>query len=139
MTAGMHRPAIVRLHGLGVTGAVWHPTEQALRALGYTTIVAPDLPGHGTAAPAPKCTVGSPAAAVATVIPPDRPWCVFRHSLGGYVTLASGWFGTVPVGAGSLGAKLRVTDDDISSIWMARRITTALISSRKARPCACSV
>lgn len=41
------RVPIVLVHGLRVSGSMWRPQVEALRAQGRT-VVAPDLPGHGT-------------------------------------------------------------------------------------------
>ena len=106
-------PIVVLLHGAGATGAVWHGVAAEL-AHQAVEVLTPDLPGHGEAVAAAPYSVGTLAAAVAATVPPAQPWCVAGHSLGGYVALAlaSGWFGSAPVAAVSLGAKLTFTESD---------------------------
>ena len=58
-------PAIILLHGLGATGAVWRDVVERLHArLACTTLVV-DLPGHGASSWHPVYSVGEMAAAVA--------------------------------------------------------------------------
>lgn len=47
----MSTPTLVFLHGVGLDHSVWEPVAELLA--GCATIVAPDLPGHGTRPPAP--------------------------------------------------------------------------------------
>jgi pimeloyl-ACP methyl ester carboxylesterase len=65
------------LHGLGATGGVWR---------GYDGI-APDLPGHGTAAWEPSYSFDRLAEAVLPLLGPE-PVTVVGHSMGGVVGLA---------------------------------------------------
>ncbi|MFI5003057.1 MAG: alpha/beta fold hydrolase, partial [Reyranellales bacterium] len=106
-------PIVVLLHGVGATGAAWHEVAAELSRQGVE-VLAPDLPGHGEAAALAPYSVGALAVAVAAALPPGRPWCTAGHSLGGYVALAlaSGWFGSAPVAAVSLGAKLTFTESE---------------------------
>jgi pimeloyl-ACP methyl ester carboxylesterase len=99
------------LHGLGATGAVWCGVERALRTRGFATL-APDLPGHGTAARAARYELETLASAVAEVVPAHARMIIAGHSLGGYVALAlaSGAYAFTPVAVLSLGAKLEFTD-----------------------------
>jgi pimeloyl-ACP methyl ester carboxylesterase len=64
------------LHGLGATGAVWRGFQG----------VAPDLPGHGSAAWDPPYTFDRHAEAVVRLLP-DEPVTVIGHSMGGVVGL----------------------------------------------------
>jgi pimeloyl-ACP methyl ester carboxylesterase len=86
----------------------------ALADGGFGPVLAPDLPGHGAAAPATRYSLGEMAAAIAAGLPPAQPYLVAGHSLGGYVALAlaSGWFGEPPRAVLSVGAKLVFTDAD---------------------------
>jgi pimeloyl-ACP methyl ester carboxylesterase len=65
------------LHGLGATNAVWRAWEG----------VAPDLPGHGTAAWEPAYSFTRHAEAVLPLLG-DEPVTVVGHSMGGVVALA---------------------------------------------------
>jgi len=106
-------PIVVLLHGVGATGAAWHGVAAELSRQAVE-VLTPDLPGHGEAPAVAAYSVGALAAAVAAALPAGRPWCVAGHSLGGYVALAlaSGWFGSAPLAAASLGAKLTFTESD---------------------------
>lgn len=64
------------LHGLGATGEVWRGLYG----------VAPDLPGHGSAAWDPPYSFVRHAEAVLPVLP-DAPVAVVGHSMGGVVGL----------------------------------------------------
>ncbi|WP_199441280.1 alpha/beta fold hydrolase [Umezawaea beigongshangensis] len=105
-------PALVLLHGLGGTGAVWD--EVARRWPG--SWAAPDLPGHGRSAPLPSYSFDALAAALAPAVPVDRPVAVLGHSLGGVVALAlgSGRFGPRPAVVCGLGVKLRWTEQELA-------------------------
>lgn len=107
------RPAILLLHGLGATGAVWHGVAEALASAGFADVRAPDLPGHGAAAPPNAYTVDRLAAAVA---PAEVSPVVVGHSLGGYVALAlaSGRYGSRPRAVLSIGAKLSFSAEDLA-------------------------
>ncbi|WP_374455016.1 alpha/beta fold hydrolase [Nocardioides sp.] len=65
------------LHGLGATNAVWRGWDG----------VAPDLPGHGTAAWDPPYSFARHAEAVLPLLG-DEPVTVVGHSMGGVVALA---------------------------------------------------
>ncbi len=94
-------PALLLLHGLGATGAVWGPALAGLAEAWPGRIAVPDLPGHGRSPWSPPYSVGGMAAAVAAAlaglpgIAPDEPLTVVGHSLGSAVgfALATGWFG----------------------------------------------
>lgn len=110
MTPG--RPALLLLHGLGGTGAVWDGLRETLPAA--VEVVTPDLPGHGTAAPLPTYSFRTLADAVSAELEPDRPYAVLGHSLGGVVGLELARTGlpvTVVVG---LGIKVAWSEDDLA-------------------------
>ncbi|MGW4483373.1 alpha/beta fold hydrolase [Amycolatopsis sp. NPDC004368] len=98
------------LHGLGATGAVWNGLAELLDR----EPLAPDLPGHGGAAPLP--TYSFPAMAAALDLPCDGPVVVVGHSLGGVLALelASGRYGVDVVGVLAVGVKVVWTDEDLS-------------------------
>lgn len=70
------------LHGLGATGGVWRGV------LGLVDGVAPDLPGHGSAAWAAPYSFAAHAEAVLPLLETyDDPVPVVGHSMGGVVAL----------------------------------------------------
>jgi pimeloyl-ACP methyl ester carboxylesterase len=81
------RPVIVFLHGTRLTGASWAVQIAALS--GAYRCVAPDLPGHGTAAGTPFTleTAADHVLAVLDRESPDRPVLLVGLSLGGYVAM----------------------------------------------------
>ena len=83
--AGTPTP-IVLLHGFTQTSAGWDPVVDALRPLldDGTTIEAPDLPGHGTAA---RDRADLPGAAAALAAGIDDPALVVGYSMGGRLAL----------------------------------------------------
>ncbi|MGY6651007.1 alpha/beta fold hydrolase [Amycolatopsis sp. TRM77291] len=111
-TAGTEGPAVLLLHGLGATGAVW----DGLMALPGYRWLAPDLPGHGGSARLPHYSFGGLAAAVADALPERGPLLVVGHSLGGVVglALASGWFGLEVAGLLAVGVKVEWSEDDLA-------------------------
>jgi len=111
---GSGDPALVLLHGLGGTAAVWNGLVERLPE--PWSWVAVDLPGHGRSDPLPRYSFGAVAAAVAEVLDPDRRHVILGHSLGGVIalTLASGWY-RVPVSAAcGLGIKVRWTSEELA-------------------------
>jgi pimeloyl-ACP methyl ester carboxylesterase len=87
------RPTIVFLHGTRLTGASW--AAQAEDLADEFHVLAPDLPGHGSAADVPF-TIDAAAARVADLIATDAHEgraVVVGLSLGGYVAMAvaAGW------------------------------------------------
>jgi pimeloyl-ACP methyl ester carboxylesterase len=87
------RPTIVFLHGTVLTGAAWSAQIAALESDFHC--LAPDLPGHGTAAGEPF-TLDAAAEGVADLIEREAHGgraILVGLSLGGYVamTVAAGW------------------------------------------------
>lgn len=78
----MTTPPIVLLHGWGLSAAVWAPLRAHLSPA--QAIHAPDLPGHGSAAPAGDTLASWADALVATL--PDQA-LVVGWSLGGMLAL----------------------------------------------------
>ncbi|MFI7122912.1 alpha/beta fold hydrolase [Amycolatopsis sp. NPDC049868] len=111
-TAGTEGPAVLLLHGLGATGAVW---DGLMRQPGYRWL-APDLPGHGASPHSAHYSFGGLAAAVADALPERGPLLVIGHSLGGVVglALASGWFGVEVTGLLAVGVKVEWSEDDLA-------------------------
>ncbi|PPK66828.1 alpha/beta fold hydrolase [Actinokineospora auranticolor] len=113
MTDGQ-APTLVLLHGLAGSGEVWTGLDAARHWAG--PVRAPDLPGHGTAAPLDRYTFGGLAARVAEGLDPAEPVVVLGHSLGGVVALAlaSGWFGVRVAAVGALGVKVSWTPEELA-------------------------
>jgi pimeloyl-ACP methyl ester carboxylesterase len=110
-TGGQGEPAVLLLHGLGATGAVWgHLTDQLARR-----VLVPDLPGHGPSAPLPHYSFETLAAAVARALPDRGPLVVAGHSLGGVLALelASGRHDVEVTGVLALGVKVEWSQDDL--------------------------
>jgi pimeloyl-ACP methyl ester carboxylesterase len=109
-------PALLLLHGLGATGAVWDGLCALLPEAWRGAWIVPDLPGHGRSAPLPRYSFGGLAAEVARIVDADAPFVAFGHSLGGAValTLGSGWFDGRPSAVGGLGIKVRWTADELT-------------------------
>ena len=111
-------PALLLLHGLGATGAVWDGLTALLPGHWPGSWIVPDLPGHGRSAPAPlgRYSIGGLAAAVATTLEPGAPLVAAGHSLGGgvAVALASGWFGVQPSAALGVGIKVRWSPEELA-------------------------
>ncbi|SES18805.1 alpha/beta fold hydrolase [Actinokineospora terrae] len=107
-------PTLVLLHGLAGSGALWDGLDAAAQWDG--PVVAPDLAGHGAAAPLERYSFGALAARVAADLDPDRPVAVLGHSLGGVVALAlaSGWFGIRVESVVALGVKLSWSPDELA-------------------------
>ena len=64
-TGGQGEPAVLLLHGLGATGAVWAHFAPLLAR----RVLVPDLPGHGLSAPLPHYSFETLTAAVARALP----------------------------------------------------------------------
>ncbi len=113
---GSGAPAVVVLHGLGATGAVWRRVAEVLVGRVDGAVVAPDLPGHGRSPGAPPYSFGAMADAVAAVLPDGWRGPVAGHSLGGVVALAlaGGGFGVAVTGVAGLGIKVAWTDEELA-------------------------
>ncbi|MFE6611147.1 alpha/beta fold hydrolase [Amycolatopsis sp. NPDC057786] len=111
-TAGTEGPAVLLLHGLGATGAVW---DGLMAQPGYRWL-APDLPGHGGSPRLPHYSFGGLAATVADALPERGPVLVVGHSLGGVVglALASGWFGVKVAGVLAVGVKVEWSESELA-------------------------
>ncbi|WP_410635957.1 alpha/beta fold hydrolase [Amycolatopsis sp. cmx-4-83] len=110
-TGGEGEPAVLLLHGLGATGAVWAHFAPPLAR----RVLVPDLPGHGPSAPLPHYSFGTLTAAVARVLPGAGPYVVAGHSLGGVLALelASGKYDVEVAGVLALGVKVEWSQDDL--------------------------
>jgi pimeloyl-ACP methyl ester carboxylesterase len=107
---------ILAIHGLGATSGVW---AGLTRVLGEDrSVIAPDLPGHGTSAWTGHYTIDSLATAVSTACDEGEPVVAVGHSLGGAVALAlaSGRFGPAVRAVVAIGVKVVWTDDDVAGM-----------------------
>ncbi len=78
-------PLLVCLHGLGVGAWCWEPVW---RALPQQSVLAPDLPGHGTSAATEWQSIADTASKVGELVDhlaAGRPKFLTGHSLGAYV------------------------------------------------------
>lgn len=92
------------LHGLGAAGAVWRRFDG----------LAPDLPGHGTAAWAPPYTFERHAEALVPTLP-DEPVTVIGHSMGGVVGLVLATMAPDRVAqVVAVGVKVTWSEDDLA-------------------------
>jgi pimeloyl-ACP methyl ester carboxylesterase len=111
--------AILLLHGLGATAAVWKPVEQALQERGTLRWLAADLGGHGGSDWQSIYSVGQLAFQLVELVQQQqaREWFVVGHSLGAYVglALASGWFGITVEGVLGLGPKISWPPADVQA------------------------
>jgi pimeloyl-ACP methyl ester carboxylesterase len=111
--------AILLLHGLGATAAVWKPVRDALRERGTLRWLAADLGGHGGSDWQGAYSVGQLAAQLAELVQerPTRELYIVGHSLGAYVALAlaSGWFGIAVHGVLGIGPKISWPPADVQS------------------------
>ena len=107
---------LLLIHGLGATSGVWHDLIEAVEWPGR--IVAPDLPGHGSAEWTGDYTVGALAAGVSRHLDNGEDVVIVGHSLGGgvAVALASGFFRPVVHGVIALGVKVAWSDDDVAAM-----------------------
>lgn len=129
-------PVLLLLHGLGATGSVWAPVAPLLDEAWDGRWLAPDLPGHGGAAPLARYSFGGLAAAVADrvvdEVGPGVPLVVVGHSLGGVVALAlaSGWYGVDVTRVVGLGIKVAWTADELARAASMAARATAWFGSR---------
>jgi pimeloyl-ACP methyl ester carboxylesterase len=111
---------LVLLHGLGATAAVWAPMREVLGTRWHGRWFAPDLPGHGSSARAPRYSAADAARAVGDALTrrakPDARIVVLGHSFGGAIALAlaSGRCGIEPDVVFGVGIKLTWRDEDVA-------------------------
>lgn len=107
--------AILLLHGLGATAAVWHGVRRAIERRSMGRWFAPDLSGHGASVWQRQYTVGGHAAEVAELVRDAQDVFVIGHSLGAYIALAlaSRWFGVEVAGVLGVGPKITWSEADL--------------------------
>jgi pimeloyl-ACP methyl ester carboxylesterase len=112
---------VLLLHGMGCNGAVWDPLVPLLHQHGFGTIV-PDFSGHGRSAWSGQYSLERQAAAVAAVIPRERPVKIFGHSMGASVglVLASGRFGVHVSSLFAVGLKIDWPQEDLDRMGEVR-------------------
>lgn len=77
------KPPLVLLHGWGLSQRVWTPLKAALAADWH--VVAPDLPGHGAAAPMPVAELEAWTDQLVAHLPDEAVLCGW--SLGGMIAI----------------------------------------------------
>lgn len=114
-SGGIGSRAIVLLHGLGATAAVWNGVRQVIEQRSLGRWLAPDLGGHGASAWQRHYTVGGHAAEVAELVRGTHELFVIGHSLGAYIALAlaSQWFGVEVAGVLGVGPKIVWSEADL--------------------------
>lgn len=125
-----HQPTIVLLHGLGATGRVW---DSFVHSANYSgRIIAPDLPGHGSATWSDSYSFGAMASDVSELLEVDEPYVVLGHSMGGGVgaALATGFFGATPLVLATIGVKLLWTETELSKLPEVAAKPTRLFDDR---------
>lgn len=107
--------AILLLHGLGATAAVWKGVQRAIDQRAIGEWFAPDLGGHGGSARRLHYAVGDHAVEVADLVRGTQQLFVIGHSLGAYVALAlaSRWFGVEVAGVLGVGPKISWSHADL--------------------------
>jgi pimeloyl-ACP methyl ester carboxylesterase len=110
--------AVLLLHGMGATGAVWRRAVAALEGMWNGAIVVCDLPGHGASSPLARYAYDAVTAAVAECLPECERLVVAGHSFGGLIAvhLASGRYGVTPVAVVATGVKVRWTADELAAM-----------------------
>jgi pimeloyl-ACP methyl ester carboxylesterase len=114
-SGGTGSRAILLLHGLGATAAVWNGVRRAIEQRAIGRWLAPDLSGHGISTRQSHYTVGSHAAEVAELVRGTQDLFVIGHSLGAYIglALASRWFGIAVAGVLGVGPKITWSEADL--------------------------
>lgn len=107
---------LLLIHGLGACGRVWDGWSKPLEERWPDRRLAPDLPGHGTAATQQTYTFASMAQGLADGLDPDASHVVLGHSLGGVVglELASGRYGVQVDVVFGLGIKVEWSDAELA-------------------------
>jgi pimeloyl-ACP methyl ester carboxylesterase len=114
-SGGTGSRAILLLHGLGATAAVWNGVRRAIERRAIGRWITPDLGGHGASAPQGQYTTGGYAAEVAELVRGTQELFVIGHSLGAYIglALASRWFGVEVAGVLGIGPKITWSAADL--------------------------
>jgi pimeloyl-ACP methyl ester carboxylesterase len=114
-SGGRGSRAILLLHGLGATAAVWNGVRRVIEQRTIGRCLAPDLAGHGGSAWQSHYSVGGHAADVATLVRGSQELFVIGHSLGAYIALAlaSRWFGVEVAGVLGIGPKITWSEADL--------------------------
>jgi pimeloyl-ACP methyl ester carboxylesterase len=114
-TGGSGDRAILLLHGLGATAAVWAGVARALDQRNVGRWIAPDLSGHGRSDSRPHYSVGGLAADLSDLVKGETELFVIGHSLGVYLglALASRWFDVEIRGIVGLGPKISWPEADL--------------------------
>ena len=114
-SGGIGPRAILLLHGLGATAAVWNGVRQAIEQRALGRWIAPDLGGHGVSPWQSHYTVGGHATVVADLVRDTQELFVIGHSLGAYIglALASRWFGVEVTGVLGVGPKITWSEADV--------------------------
>src|SRR5688572_13506748 len=116
--SGEGAAAMLLLHGMGATGAVWRRAVAALDEVWDGAVVVCDLPGHGASSPLAQYTYDAVSAAVAECLPGCERLVVAGHSFGGMIAvhLASGRYGVTPAAVVATGVKVRWTADELAGM-----------------------
>jgi len=114
---------VLLLHGLGGNGAVWDPLIRSLLKHGFGTIV-PDFSGHGRSAWSSSYSLEQQAAAVAALLPCERPVKIIGHSMGASVglLLASGSLGINVSSVFAIGLKVDWSEEEIERLGEIRPV-----------------
>jgi pimeloyl-ACP methyl ester carboxylesterase len=132
MNGGAADQTLLMVHGLGATSRVWDGWRRLLDERWPGRWLAPDLPGHGSAAPLPSYGFDSMAAAVAQSLPTDRSVVVIGHSLGGVIglELATGRYGVQVDRVIALGVKVAWTSGELDKAAALARRPVAWFDTR---------
>jgi len=105
---------LLLLHGMGGTGALWNSWQQPLAQHWPGGWIAPDLAGHGQAAPLSEYTFHEMADAVAATLEPTGSYAILGHSLGGVLGLALAGRGLDVTAVVGLGIKVAWSADELA-------------------------
>jgi pimeloyl-ACP methyl ester carboxylesterase len=110
--------AMLLLHGMSATGAVWRGAVAALEGMWEGAIVVCDLPGHGASSQLARYTYDAVATAVTDCLPACERLVVAGHSFGGLIAvhLASGRYGVTPAAVVASSVKVRWTADELAAM-----------------------